>query len=578
MLKFCVRTKADKKVFTHRIDELVAWLFEIDAFQVECDDNKKECTRLLAELMTDCEENVYCIVQSEALTTRIMDYYVSLRPSERFELYNMRALPSLYHILRICAQSSQCFLQALVQHQNFDWAVKYLFLDVVELTPTADIIGQILAFVSKQIPSYNSAMLVKLLRDQRHQTLQANCIRFLETIVHTTEEKAKFVANDGLQFVTMLLCRNRNKYMGRDTISPVEETCLQLLVRGVGVLKVDQHASNYEKWTMKLDLLSVLIDYLSCPIGDVMRQYCYTLVRVLTSCDTMCKEQTLALLQMEHTPTGTGAGANGTEVNGEGTSALQAHHRSIRMHLATLDKAPDASSEASSSDDGSVGPVGKVVPQPVTNYYLFVLTILDICLKGHTANDTAIAVLVSVCNDTRAYEWLHTQALANLTPVMDTHLTKVVEVPALWTYVTNLMSTEMNLVLNDLVYFTIEKFIAALLKQVSVSNKRQLVDTVSDVVVSGIGDLNMVLEQAASGVAISSDVSCVTNLAQACRCLQLLVVNADACQYVEEQTELLQALEDCVKRGQESLKHTQHWDLLAHAVGVICKTSDMQTC
>merc|ERR1719313_2002711 len=62
---------------------------------------------------------------------KLLDTFVSLRPNERFLLYNREFLPPFYGLLRavIANAAGGACVQVLQTHRNWEWAIRYVLVE-----------------------------------------------------------------------------------------------------------------------------------------------------------------------------------------------------------------------------------------------------------------------------------------------------------------------------------------------------------------------------------------------------------------------------------------------------------------
>jgi hypothetical protein len=96
----------------------------MDCNHYELDENKKELMAFWYRVIRDYPSNVELITSNRKLIQRLLDFFVSLRSNERWIQYNSVALPNFYKVLYLCCAESRSFLDELMFHGNWSWAVK----------------------------------------------------------------------------------------------------------------------------------------------------------------------------------------------------------------------------------------------------------------------------------------------------------------------------------------------------------------------------------------------------------------------------------------------------------------------
>lgn len=94
-------------------------------------------------MVTDCPENLNLI--SEKSINRILDFFVSISPVLRFKQYNQYGLTPFYNIIYLLCLKDSRYLQKIMNHTNFDWAVKFMYLESQEYPSVASLLFKMLS-------------------------------------------------------------------------------------------------------------------------------------------------------------------------------------------------------------------------------------------------------------------------------------------------------------------------------------------------------------------------------------------------------------------------------------------------
>eukprot|EP00163_Fabomonas_tropica_P001375 TRINITY_DN11035_c0_g1_i1.p1 TRINITY_DN11035_c0_g1~~TRINITY_DN11035_c0_g1_i1.p1 ORF type:complete len:1226 (-),score=258.12 TRINITY_DN11035_c0_g1_i1:143-3727(-) len=205
LLQWCIRTPQDKEMFTALMEQYLDFVTHLDSLHIELDENKLYAVALWLHVSRDCDANIDVFVQNEGYCSKAMDFFLSLRPDERFNMYNARALHPFYQVIDVATERSEAFLELVREHRNWKWAIRYLFLENTSFPQAAEAIYRVLERCCR-FPDFRAQGLRQLLVEvadnvnrliiYHHWTIQ-----YLDLLLHGEAEYTQLVVEKG--FLTL---------------------------------------------------------------------------------------------------------------------------------------------------------------------------------------------------------------------------------------------------------------------------------------------------------------------------------------------------------------------------------------
>jgi hypothetical protein len=128
LLNSLISEPQDHEQFFSHFTTYVDLFMACDRRRQECDGNKRELCDLWLRMLKLSISAVKQMADNKNMQHFLFDFFVSIRPSEKFRTYNNTALPAFYQILNMCCDNER-FLDLFTEHVNCNWAVRYLFLE-----------------------------------------------------------------------------------------------------------------------------------------------------------------------------------------------------------------------------------------------------------------------------------------------------------------------------------------------------------------------------------------------------------------------------------------------------------------
>lgn len=186
--------------FAQHHTDLADLLIRCDQHHFECDENKFEISALWAHVLEGSPDAVRWLSRNERVCQALMDYYISIRPGEKYRVYNNNSLPPFYRILNLCCDHEH-FLERLGTHRNFDWALRYLFMETGDYPNVASVLFEIIQKVS-QHSKYRQRHIHAVLTYDKHNFCYDHLNRFFEVMLQTPHDLMFFCERKGLDFMS----------------------------------------------------------------------------------------------------------------------------------------------------------------------------------------------------------------------------------------------------------------------------------------------------------------------------------------------------------------------------------------
>jgi hypothetical protein len=203
LLRLFVSGAQERQLFAQHQPELADLIIRCDQTHYECDENKHELCTLWSHVLQGSPEMVRWIVRNDRLGQSLMDYYISIRPGEKFRSYNNNSLPPFYQILNMCCDH-EVFLERVSMHRNFDWALRFLFMETGDYPNVAQVLFDIIKKCSV-VPKYRQKHIQQVLNYDKLNFCFDHLKSFFELMLQTTQDLMFFCERKGLEFI-MRVC------------------------------------------------------------------------------------------------------------------------------------------------------------------------------------------------------------------------------------------------------------------------------------------------------------------------------------------------------------------------------------
>lgn len=207
LLQQLITTPEDRELFSGHHDKFVGLFTECDSKNYGGDWNKHELCNLWAHVLKDSPEMMDWVVHNAYAEKVLMGFCISLRPNEESHHYNNTALPAYFQILNICC-TREVFLDRLMEHSNFQWAVRYLFLEHGTGNYYYPAVANVIYEILKKCAAHERHRR-KLLTDVLNSYVRPKFIfyrlaQFLENMLQTRSDVVFFNTHKGVLFLVQV--------------------------------------------------------------------------------------------------------------------------------------------------------------------------------------------------------------------------------------------------------------------------------------------------------------------------------------------------------------------------------------
>ena len=185
------------------VDELLTAYTVIDLHHWECDETKKELLGYwYAAAIAPQPATGGALALAATHLRRLLDSFVSLRPNSRALEYNREVLPYFYGLMKLVVEGpdgATC-LQVLLNHRNWEWAIKYLLVESQDYTQLGsgietDRLGPTLMWLLKECggtATFRQKILTAALSANKLPAHAKNIVVLLSSYIITDEDKVPF--------------------------------------------------------------------------------------------------------------------------------------------------------------------------------------------------------------------------------------------------------------------------------------------------------------------------------------------------------------------------------------------------
>jgi len=131
---------------------------------------------------------------------RLCEYFISLRPAQSFLDYNNLYVTHFYRLLNRITAENPKFLARLVNHRNWDWALRYLYLETEIYPGPAQQVFEIIARAAAALPAFRQKNIPYALPyfEKACSTNLANTVRFWSLHLDHLEDQLLFAEQKGI--------------------------------------------------------------------------------------------------------------------------------------------------------------------------------------------------------------------------------------------------------------------------------------------------------------------------------------------------------------------------------------------
>lgn len=177
LLKWYSKGPEEKAIFAEYFADFTNLLTLADSWRLPCDENKREMVNLWLHCLKDNSDNLKLLIENEKVALRLLDFFISISPETRYRTYNQAALPPFYTILHMLCVNSPKYLEKLMFHQNFAWALKFLYLETPEYVHTSTVVYEILKLCCNASPTFRVKHIRVVLQGEKIHVASINVLK-----------------------------------------------------------------------------------------------------------------------------------------------------------------------------------------------------------------------------------------------------------------------------------------------------------------------------------------------------------------------------------------------------------------
>ncbi|KNC51053.1 uncharacterized protein AMSG_12029 [Thecamonas trahens ATCC 50062] len=295
---------------------------DLDALNQELDDNKREMIEFWVAAAEGSPQLLAAIGSDAEVTRRMLDMFISLRPLEKFLVYNRRSLPSWYRLLWLVARASETFRNAIIFHHNFEWSIKNLYVESSSYGPVASALLLTIKELAGESPAFRTKHIQATLESGRLVSNARQVLRLLQVLLVSDADMALFCTGGGLAQVAEFIetRREASAYMDDKAFTPLAmavgllDQVMTFLVSPdasqTATLAGKAAATVAAEWKTRHMVLSPLVSALSSFRREETRNAVYSIALKVAAFDPeLCGEELVQILYNEHES----VGARGSE-------------------------------------------------------------------------------------------------------------------------------------------------------------------------------------------------------------------------------------------------------------------------
>eukprot|EP00339_Tiarina_fusa_P030024 CAMPEP_0117074214 /NCGR_PEP_ID=MMETSP0472-20121206/52282_1 /TAXON_ID=693140 ORGANISM="Tiarina fusus, Strain LIS" /NCGR_SAMPLE_ID=MMETSP0472 /ASSEMBLY_ACC=CAM_ASM_000603 /LENGTH=974 /DNA_ID=CAMNT_0004799135 /DNA_START=4736 /DNA_END=7660 /DNA_ORIENTATION=+ len=233
----------------------------------------------------------------------LLQCFFCLRDKDVCIDYTRKTFSAFYSVLFRCCQYKDHFLDILLTHQNFIWAVEYIYLSPLYLVESDWIYSILkLAVEKKSDTSYRSLLINRIIESSDNSFSSRNALKILDLLLRSADDINIFCSHNGPETI----CNYPELSDGPgspklDDVHPISNG-LNILVKTTTFLLLEPETKQHLvlDWENKLSLLPVLRKYLHYFQEPQLLQQCFKLLFNLASLDNPFFENLIQCLYQEH--------------------------------------------------------------------------------------------------------------------------------------------------------------------------------------------------------------------------------------------------------------------------------------
>jgi ubiquitin carboxyl-terminal hydrolase 34 len=310
-LQWGLTSPREKQLFNAHFETFFKLFSAVDV-NMECDLNKLALVQYWNQALEGNEEGLKLIMQDDKVYTRFFSYFISLRACPAFYSFNDESLPHYYGIVDRCAAVDVNFLERMLAHHNWDWTMRFLYLESAEYPRTADVLFRILMRGYNELPRIRQATVKQVFTSLDKSVNQAlkHLLRLLTFVVESPfDDKFILLEKKLLQHFTKIVLHH-TWVDEQNALSPLLITVLDVFQKVGAVLaeseeeeeriaKVQTELAN--SWNNKGNLIEFIVTVMKEHANqENFVRVCRQLLLTLAQIDDGCLELVITGLRQQH--------------------------------------------------------------------------------------------------------------------------------------------------------------------------------------------------------------------------------------------------------------------------------------
>jgi len=200
------------------------------------------------------------------ITAKLLDFYISVGPVDKQRNYNQHAIPAFYTLLFMLVSQSTEYLEKVLFHSNFEWALKYLYYETQYHIHTSSVIFDILK-LGCDYPNFREKYIRIII--EKIPNSPYNALRFLDILLKTQQDILNFCSRNGIEMLSQFLENRHENERDPEFLAHIIQMSLDLLIRSISWMTTENLSQEMEtikfnslqQWNSKLGLLTQVISF-----------------------------------------------------------------------------------------------------------------------------------------------------------------------------------------------------------------------------------------------------------------------------------------------------------------------------
>ena len=311
LLRTFITTRDHALALLEHLDTFLSIFDLVEGYQNNTDENKGQIIRVIDHIMEIDIEFCKYFLSKKNFQKKLLEYYISLGSDEPNILYNNTTLQVFFRIIKKCCTYNQNFLNAFINHKNFNWSFEFICLAEEFHLAGHELFESVKLYIDDDQHFRQKIILIIINSDKsKIKTYHYRAsIDYFNQCTQNLEDIVYFCQHGGLDFLSMI--DNLRSDFEYDAPSlAIAEPALNLLAKVTEWMAPEYTSSNQDlanwameisqSWESKMDLFLQLQSYLNSLTMDSILAPTYKILYNLSSSDETILEIVLGHLETEH--------------------------------------------------------------------------------------------------------------------------------------------------------------------------------------------------------------------------------------------------------------------------------------